>query len=95
MPSSRINRATRLPADVDVMLVGKLEPDARRPVRLVRAVVDLDDHPPQLLIAQLPQARPAPPPGVEALARDPEHRAEPGDPVLCPLRLDQPVLHRR
>jgi hypothetical protein len=71
-----------LAADVDVVLVGELELDPRRPVRLQRAVVDRHDQPGELRIAQLPQARPTPTPGVEALARDAEHLAEPGDPML-------------
>ena len=84
-----------LAADVDLVLVGQLELDPRRTVGLQRAVVDRHDQPRELLIAQLPQRRPAPPPGVEALARHAEHLAEPGDAVLCLLRLDQPVPHRR
>jgi hypothetical protein len=32
---------------------------------------------------------------VIALPRHAEDLAEPGDVVLCPLRLDQPVLHLR
>ena len=50
-----------LASDVDVVLVGELELDPRRPVGLQRPVVDRHDQPGELLIAQLPQRRPAPP----------------------------------
>ena len=79
----------------DLVLVGELELDPRCAVGLQRAVVDRHDQPRELVIAQLAQRRSASPPGVEALARHAEDRAEPGDAVLCLLRLDQPVLHRR
>jgi hypothetical protein len=61
----------------------------------VRALVDRHDQPLQLGIAQLPETRPAPPPGMETLAADAEQPAEPGDRMLCLLRLDQPLLHLR
>jgi hypothetical protein len=77
------------------MLVAELVVDPHRAVDPVRAVVDRRDQPGELNIAQLSQARPAPPPGVETLTGDAEHLAEPGDRVLCLLRLDQPVPHRR
>jgi hypothetical protein len=82
-----------LAADVQVVLVRELELDARRAVGLERAVVDRHDQPGQLVIAQLAEARAAPAPRVEALACHAEHPAEPGDSMLCLLRLDQPVLH--
>src|SRR5207247_1431706 len=54
-----------LASDVDVVVVGEIELHPRRAVGLERAVVDRHDQPLQLLIAQLPQTRPAPPPSVE------------------------------
>jgi hypothetical protein len=93
--SSRQQPRDPLAPGAHLVLVAKLVVDAHRPVDLVRTVVDLHDQPLQPLIAQLSQARPAPPPAMKALTRDADHLAEQGDRMLCLLRLDQPVLHRR
>jgi len=84
-----------LAPDADLVVLTQLVGDPDRAVGLVRAVIDRDDQLLQLLIAQVPQTPSAPPPGVEALPRHIENLAEPGDAVLCLLRLDQPELHRR
>jgi hypothetical protein len=84
-----------LAADTDAVRLPKLGVHTRRSVGLER----LDEHAPdqfaQLLVGELPTRARARTPGVIAGAGHAEHAAEPGDRVLCLLRLDQPQGHGR
>jgi hypothetical protein len=92
IPSSHISRATRFFYDLDA-LVAKLGVHPSCAIRPPALLIRVCDQPFQLLILVAPGAGITRQPRVEALPRDADHRAQPGDPVLGSLHRDEPKPH--
>ena len=84
-----------LAAYTDAVRLAQLGVHAGRSVRFERLEVDSPDQPLELGVLECSLRRPARTPGVVAGACHPEHAAQPGDAMLCLLRLDQPKGHGR
>src|SRR5204863_5533311 len=83
-----------LAADADPTCA-QLRLDPGRAVGRARVAEGVSDQALELAVAQGPARGRASAPGVVAGRADAEHGAEPGERVLCLLRLDQPEAHGR
>jgi hypothetical protein len=84
-----------LAADVDIQAEAQLGMHARRAVGPTAVSVDLAELFAESGIDHGPLGRWPRGPGVVARARHTQHTGEPGDLVVCFLRVDQPVAAHR